>query len=58
MAILFTSDLHLGHRNIISTCGRNAKSCGENFSTVEEMNSKYRVKYNKEYVLQAYLNIG
>lgn len=43
---------------MLSTSERNAESCGENFSTVEEMNGKYRVKYNKEYVLQAYLNIG
>lgn len=48
MAILFTSDLHLGHRNIISTCGRNAESCGENFSTVEEMNDFLIDKWNQK----------
>lgn len=48
MAVLFTSDLHLGHRNIISTCGRNAESCGENFSTVEEMNDFLIDKWNQK----------
>lgn len=38
MSVLFTSDLHLGHANIILTCGRNLEGCGENFATVEEMN--------------------
>lgn len=38
MAVLFTSDLHLGHANIILTGGRNLESCGENFAAVEEMN--------------------
>lgn len=48
MAILFTSDLHLGHANIISTCGRNYASCGEDFDTVEEMNEFLIRKWNEK----------
>ena len=48
MAILFTSDLHLGHKNIISTCGRNAENCGQNFDTVEQMNVFLINKWNQK----------
>lgn len=52
MAVLFTSDLHLGHNNIIATCNRNEKTCGRNFSTIEEMNDflieKWNVKVNED----------
>lgn len=48
MAVLFTSDLHLGHANIILTCGRNLEGCGENFATVEEMNDFLIRKWNEK----------
>ena len=48
MAILFTSDLHLGHANIISTCGRNHESCGKDSDTVEEMNDFLIRKWNEK----------
>ena len=48
MAVLFTSDLHLGHANIILTCGRNLESCGENFAAVEEMNDFLIRKWNEK----------
>ena len=48
MAILFTSDLHLGHTNIISTCGRNAESCGKDFTSVDEMNTFLIDKWNQK----------
>lgn len=41
MAVLFTSDLHLGHKNIIATCGRN-------FADVEEMNAALIDKWNQK----------
>ena len=48
MSVLFTSDLHLGHANIILTCGRNFEGCGENFATVEEMNEFLVRKWNEK----------
>lgn len=48
MAVLFTSDLHLGHANIILTGGRNLESCGENFAAVEEMNDFLIRKWNEK----------
>lgn len=48
MAVLFTSDLHLGHANIILTCGRNLESCGKNFAAVEEMNDFLIRKWNEK----------
>lgn len=48
MSVLFTSDLHLGHANIILTCGRNLESCGENFAAVEEMNDFLIRKWNEK----------
>lgn len=48
MSIFFTSDLHLGHRNIIETCGRNAVNCGQDFATVEEMNAFLIDKWNQK----------
>ena len=48
MEILFTSGLRLGHANIISTCGRNRESCGEDFDTVEEMNDFLIRKWNEK----------
>lgn len=51
MAILFTSDLHLGHKNIIDACGRP-------FENIKEMNEflikkwNHKVKYEDEvYIL-------
>lgn len=46
MAVLFTSDLHLGHNTIIATCNRNEETCGRSFSTIEEMNSFLIEKWN------------
>ena len=46
MAVLFTSDLHLGHDSIIVTCNRNEETCGRNFSCVEEMNEFLIEKWN------------
>lgn len=46
MAVLFTSDLHLGHNNIITICNRNEETCGKNFSTIEEMNEFLISKWN------------
>ena len=48
MSVLFTSDLHLGHENIIASCGRNAGNCGKNFSSVEEMNAFLIDKWNRK----------
>lgn len=48
MAVLFTSDLHLGHNNIITICNRNEKTCGKNFSTIEEMNEFLIEKWNNK----------
>ncbi len=48
MSVLFTSDLHLGHANIILTCGRNLEGCGENLATVEEMNDFLVRKWNEK----------
>lgn len=48
MSVLFTSDLHLGHANIILTCGRNLEGCGENLATVEEMNDFLIRKWNEK----------
>lgn len=41
MAIFFTSDLHLGHKNILASCGRP-------FDTVEEMDDELIVKWNQK----------
>lgn len=38
MAVLFTSDLHLGHKHIIGLCDRNAENCSIEFETIEKMN--------------------
>lgn len=46
MAVLFTSDLHLGHNNIIVTCNRNEETCGKNFPSIEEMNDFLIEKWN------------
>ena len=48
MSVLFTSDLHLGHANIILTCGRNLEGCGENLATVDEMNDFLIRKWNEK----------
>lgn len=48
MSVLFTSDLHLGHENIIAACGRNAESCGRNLSSVEEMDAFLIDKWNRK----------
>ena len=48
MAVLFTSDLHLGHKNIIAICGRNAEHCGMNFTSVEEMDAFLIDKWNQK----------
>lgn len=39
MSVYFTSDLHLGHRNIIASCGRN-------FMSVDEMNETLIYNWN------------
>lgn len=41
MAIFFTSDLHLGHKNVITSCGRN-------FTDVEEMNAVLIGNWNRK----------
>lgn len=43
MAILYTSDLHLGHQNILVTCGRE-----KFFSSIEEMNEVLIRKWNEK----------
>lgn len=48
MAILFTSDLHFGHKNILETCHRNQESCGKDFETIEEMNDFLIDRWNKK----------
>lgn len=48
MKVLFTSDLHLGHENIIATCGRNAKTCGKDFASVKDMNAFLIEKWNRK----------
>lgn len=48
MAVLFTSDLHLGHANIIDSCNRNEETCGRNFATIEEMNDFLIEKWNEK----------
>ncbi len=48
MAVLFTSDLHLGHENIIATCGRNVESCGMDFDLVKDMNTFLINKWNQK----------
>lgn len=48
MAVLFTSDLHLGHENIIATCGRNVESCGMDFDSVKDMNTFLINKWNQK----------
>lgn len=39
LAIFFTSDLHLGHENVITSCGRN-------YATVDEMNDNLIDRWN------------
>lgn len=50
--VLFTSDLHLGHKNIIQYCHRNATNCGIDFETLEEMDNflirKWNMKVNDD----------
>lgn len=50
--VLFTSDLHLGHKNIIQYCHRNATNCGVDFETIEEMDNflirKWNMKVNDD----------
>lgn len=48
MSILFISDLHFGHENIITTCERNATNCGKDFASVEEMNEFLIDKWNQK----------
>lgn len=48
MSILFTSDLHFGHTNIITACERNLLNCGQDFTTVEEMNEFLINKWNQK----------
>lgn len=48
MAILFTSDLHLGHKNVIEFCHRNKENCGKNFETIEEMDTFLIDKWNQK----------
>lgn len=50
MAVLFTSDLHLGHKNIIAICGRNAEHCGMNFISVEEMDVRVWLSWYFRYL--------
>lgn len=48
MAILFTSDLHLGHKNVIDFCNRNKKTCGVDFENVEQMDAFLIDKWNQK----------
>ncbi len=48
MAVLFTSDLHLGHKHIIELCDRNAENCGIEFETIEKMNDFLIRKWNRK----------
>ena len=48
MAILFTSDLHLGHKNVIEFCNRNKETCGMDFENVEQMDTFLIDKWNQK----------
>lgn len=48
MAVLFTSDLHLGHKNVIEFCSRNKATCGVDFENVEEMDDFLIDRWNRK----------
>lgn len=48
MAVLFTSDLHLGHKNVIEFCNRNKATCGVDFKNVEEMDDFLIDRWNRK----------
>lgn len=48
MAVLFTSDLHLGHEKVITMCRRNVENCGVDFASVSEMNTFLIDKWNQK----------